>query len=82
MNSGTEFASEKATRFRYSKVVCDCLQFVIVDIHPDGRAEFWSQEPGEVRWFGFEPAAEERSAALSMWRAGTSSDVRWPLLIP
>ena len=71
-----------ATRFRYSKVVCDSLRYVIVDASAGGALEFWSQEPGEVRWFRFDPAPDERDAALTLWRSGGGCGVGWPLLLP
>ena len=68
-------------RVRYSKVERECLFFVIADFHPDGRVEFFSQESGEVRWFPFQPAAAERTAATALLRGkprpGQSA---WPLL--
>ena len=68
-------------RFRYSKVVGNCLRFVIVDRLADGGLEFWSQEPGDVRWFSFEPSVLEREAVVASWRASDRAG-GWPLLIP
>jgi len=65
------------SRFRYAKVVCNCLHYVIVDVSSDGSMEFWSQESGEVRWFPFDPAPEERAAAVSLWRSGPANG-GWP----
>ena len=70
------------TRLHYSKVVADTLRYVIVDRSADGALLFWSQEPGDVRWFPFEPGAEERAAALSLWQSGGADASGWPLLIP
>lgn len=66
-------------RVRYSKVERDILVFVIADIRPDG-AEFFSQETGEVRWYPFIPAAQERAAALALHRFPPPSETGWPLL--
>jgi len=68
-------------RFHYSKVAGNCLRFVIVDRLADGSLEFWSQEPGDVRWFLFEPSAAERAAVAASWRAG-KDEGGWPLLLP
>jgi hypothetical protein len=65
------------SRFRYAKIVCNCLHYVIVEVSSDGDMEFWSQESGEVRWFPFIPAPEERAAAVSLWRSGGGA-VDWP----
>ena len=70
------------TRLRYSKVVADCLRYVVVDRSPEGELQFWSQEPGDVRWFPFEPQADEREAALALWRDGGENSSGWPLLMP
>jgi hypothetical protein len=68
-------------RVHYSKVERDCLIFVIVEIHPDGRAEFFSQEAGEVRWFPFVPQPAERRAALALSRPRVPLPApHWPLL--
>jgi hypothetical protein len=66
-------------RIRYSKVERGALVFVIADVRPDGAAEFFSQEAGEVRWFPFVPAAEEREAALGLLRGKPAQG--WPLLL-
>ena len=70
------------TRLHYSKVVADTLRYVIVDRSAEGALQFWSQEPGDVRWYRFEPGTEERAAALSLWQSGASQASGWPLLIP
>jgi hypothetical protein len=70
------------TRLHYTKVVEDCLRYVVVDRSPDGALQFSFQEPGDVRWFPFEPNAEERTAALALWRDGAESASGWPLLLP
>ena len=70
------------TRLHYSKVVADTLRYVIVDRSAEDALQFWSQEPGDVRWYRFEPAAEEREAALSLLQSGGSQASGWPLLIP
>ena len=68
-------------RVHYSKVQRDCLVFVIVEIDPDGRAEFYSQEAGEVRWFPFVPQPAERQAAMALIRSRTPLPApHWPLL--
>ncbi|MEO8598034.1 MAG: hypothetical protein ABI759_32240 [Candidatus Solibacter sp.] len=66
----------------YSKVVADCLRYVIVDRATDGALKFWSQEPGDVRWYPFEPASDERTAAVDLWRSGGGDAANWPLLLP
>ena len=71
-----------STRLHYSKVVSDTLRYVIVDHSVEGTLQFWSQEPGDVRWYRFEPGAEERAAALSLLQSGASQASGWPLLIP
>jgi len=76
-----EMVLPSSARVRYSKVVGACLVFVIVDIHPDGCAEFWSQESGEVRWFPFVPAPAERLAAFTLLGAQPGEGGGgWPLL--
>ena len=77
-----EAGSASSTRFHYSKVVGNCLRYVIVDMSPGGAMEFWTQEPGDVRWFHFDPAPDERGAALSLWRSGGGGAPGWPLLLP
>ena len=68
-------------RVRYSKVERECLVFVIADFHPDGSAEFFSQEVGEVRWFPFQPAPNEHTAALGLLRSSSAvAEPAWPLL--
>ena len=74
--------SPALTRLHYSKVVSDCLRYVIVDRSPDGVLQFCSQEPGDVRWYPFEPSVEERAAALALWRSGNENSSSWPLLLP
>ena len=68
-----------ACRVRYSKVEQGALIFVIADVRPDGAAEFFSQEAGEVRWYPFVPVAEERTAALELVRM-PPAEAGWPLL--
>ncbi|MEO8368724.1 MAG: hypothetical protein ABI806_05965 [Candidatus Solibacter sp.] len=70
------------TRLHYSKVVADCLRYVIVDRSPDGGLHFSSQEPGDVRWYPFDPSPEERAAALDLWRSSADNAPGWPLLLP
>ena len=70
------------TRLHYSKVVADCLRYVIVDRSEDGTLQFSSQEPGDVRWYPFEPSPEERAAALDLWRSAGVNAAGWPLLLP
>ena len=77
MNCETELK-----QLRYSKVVSDCLRYVIVDRAADGALQFSSQESGDVRWYAFEPSAEERAAALALWRSGGGEAAAWPLLMP
>ncbi|HEV2444740.1 MAG TPA: hypothetical protein VGS58_02405 [Candidatus Sulfopaludibacter sp.] len=68
-------------RVRYSKVERECLVFVIADVHPDGGADFFSQEVGEVRWFPFVPQPAERRAALALLRSRPAvGESAWPLL--
>ena len=71
-----------STRLRYSKVVADCLRYVIVERSTDGVLRFSSQEPGDVRWYPFEPSPDERAAALDLWRNRGESATGWPLLLP
>jgi hypothetical protein len=73
--------TEMANRIRYSKVVRGELVYVIVDVHADGKMEFWSQEFGEVRWFAFVPDTAERLAALALPEpAEEAAEPNWPLL--
>lgn len=66
-------------RLQYRKVVDGSLLFVIVELCADGRAEFWSRDAWEVRWYPFLPSQDEYTAALSLvGRAGNGGD--WPLL--
>lgn len=81
MNSECQ-SSSPATRIHYSKVVNDCLRYVIADVSGGETIEFWTQDAGEVRWFRFDPAPEERAAALALWRAGGAGGPGWPLLLP
>ena len=70
------------TRLHYSKVVADCLRYVVVDRSAEGALQFWSQESGDVRWYPFEPSEEERAAALALWCEGRENTPGWPLLMP
>lgn len=71
----------QGSRIKYSKVEQGALVFVIADVRPDGAAEFFSQEAGEVRWYPFVPVKEEQVAALALLRARPSSrEPGWPLL--
>jgi hypothetical protein len=71
---------EGAERVQYSKIVDGCLTYVIVDLHPGDRTEFWSQEAGEVRWYRFFPAPGEVAAALALFVAAPSRGSQWPML--
>lgn len=79
MHSNGPVVAKEPGRFRYSKVSGGCLHFVIAERGGDGRVEFWEQEPGEVRWYRYEPGAQEREAVEASWRARESGG-RWPLL--
>lgn len=52
--------------------------YVIAERNTEGGLDFWIQEPGEVRWYGFQPSPAEREAAARLLAAGTSTG--WPLL--
>jgi len=65
-------------RYQYSKMGFACLKFVIVDLLPDGREDFWEQESGEVVWHSYYPSLAERTA-FQETLAGRKYD-GWPLL--
>jgi hypothetical protein len=69
-----------AERVQYCKIEGGCLIYVIVDLHPDDRTEFWSQEAGEVRWYRFSPAPEEFAAALALFVTAPPRGSQWPML--
>lgn len=69
----------QAVRCCYSKVVRKALKCVIVDIDADGREDWAEQEPGEMRWYPFEPCTEERES-VRMWVVTGDFPVGWPLI--
>ena len=54
------------------------LCYLIAEKNAEGELEFWMQEPGEVRWYGYKPSEEERSAACGLLERGEING--WPLL--
>ena len=71
---------ERAERVQYCKIAGGSLTYVVVDLHPGDRTEFWSQEAGEVRWYRFFPAPEEFAAALALFVTAPSGGSPWPML--
>lgn len=60
-------------------VIVDGLRcYVIAEQNAEGGLDFFMQEPGEVRWYGFEPSAAEREAARRLLASGAT--LGWPLL--
>ena len=52
--------------------------YVIAEQNAEGGLDFYMQEPGEVRWYGFRPTAAEREAAQRLLVSGAAHG--WPLL--
>jgi hypothetical protein len=52
--------------------------YVIAEQNAEGGLDFFMQEPGEVRWYGFQPTAADREAAQRLLASGPPSG--WPLL--
>lgn len=60
-------------------VMCDGVRcYVIAEKNAEGDLQFWMQEPGEVRWYGFQPSAGEKEAVNRLLAAQPTGG--WPLL--
>lgn len=53
---------------------------VIYEIHANGAETFSDQEPGEVRWFEFQPSERERLAARRVLSGANGRSGKEPIL--
>lgn len=65
-------------RVQCSVIVDGVRCYVIAEQNAEGGLDFFMQEPGEVRWYGFEPTPAEREAARRLFTHSASHG--WPLL--
>lgn len=65
-------------RVQCSVMVDGVRCYVIAEQNAEGGLDFFMQEPGEVRWYGFKPTSAEQEAARRLLANGAAHG--WPLL--
>ena len=66
MISSSDSPSEFQNRVQYFRHRRGISRFVIYDVDSNGVERFSCQDPGDVRWFEFEPSDAERDAARQL----------------